>query len=377
MNILRCNRMIVLGLGLPVLSLLALLGGCREEEKTAPAPETPRNVRVVELSPSQMIEYFEISGPVAPVRGAVLSSQESGSVVKLAAAKGQIVSKGEIIVEQDRGILAAEMESAAAHLDAQNYNVDKIRKLNKAGKVSRMELLNAESAFEQAKSLADISRERFQRAAVRAPFDGVIVERFVELGQLLLPGQPVVRIIDPSILKLEGYLTDQEVAWVQVGTTASVEMGENRGFAEGQVTWVGLEADRMTGKFKMELEIPNPDGHLRSGIIGRAKISKNVLNDVLSIPRDAVMHSRGGTTVFVVEGDRASRRQIDLGADQGAMVTVDQGLKAGEKLVVRGHRSLRDSSLVSVTEIATSKDGMMSGDAAGLLSASASVEDEG
>ncbi len=365
------------GLVLPIIGLLLTLGGCKEEQEAAATPEIPRNVRVVELSPSRLTEYFEISGPVAPVRGAVLSSQESGPVVELAAAKGQEVPKGGIIVELDRTILQSNMQSAAANLEAQSYNVDKVRKLNNAGKVSRMELLTAESLYEQAKSMAAISRERFQRAAIRAPFAGVIVERYVELGQLLMPGQPVVRIIDPSRLKLEAYLTDQEVAWVKVGTTALVNMGQNRGTALGTVTWVGLEADRMTGKFKMELEIPNPDGHLRSGVIGRAKIAKNVLDGVLSIPRDAVMYSRAGTTVFVIEGDRAYQRLIKLGADQGSLVTVDSGLVRGEKLVVRGHRSLRDSSLVTITEQSTRNDGMMAEDSAELLLESATTEGEG
>jgi len=371
------NKSVVWSLGLPLLSALVLLGGCREQEEAAPVPEVPRNVRVIELKPGQLVEYFEISGPVAPVRGAVLSSQESGPVVKLSAAKGQEVPEGGIIVEQDRGILAADMESAAANLQAQSYNVDKVRKLNQAGKVSRMELLTAESLFEQARSRDAITRERYKRAAIRAPFDGVIVERFVELGQLLMPGQPVVRIIDPSILKLEAYLTDQEVSWVRVGTMATVEMGENRGTATGMVTWVGLEADRMTGKFKMELEIPNPDGHLRSGVIGRAKISKNILNGVLSIPRDAVMHTRHGTSVFVVNGDHAFLQTIILGADQGAMVTVDKGLEAGDQLVVRGHRSLRDGSLIKITEVSSRPDGMMPEDPDVLLSDSRTLEGEG
>ncbi len=365
------------GLSLVIIGLAFVVSGCNDEPESAPTPEVPRNVRVVELSPSQLTEYFEISGPVAPVRGTVLSAEESGTVLKLAASKGQTVVQGDVIVQLDRAILAADMESSAANLEAQSYNVDKVRKLNKAGKVSRMELLNAESLFEQAKSAAAISKERFNRSAIRAPFAGVIVERYVELGQLVTPGQRVVRIIDPSTLKLEAYLTDQEVSWVRVGTTAQLKMGGNSSVVLGTVTWVGLEADRMTGKFKMELEIANGEGKLRSGVIGRAKIAKNVLDGVLSIPRDAVMHNGRGTSVFVVEGDRAFQRIINLGADQGSMVTVDGGLKAGDNLVVRGHRSLRDSSLVKITEISPRSDGMMVEDSAVLLQESATTEGEG
>jgi len=231
-----------------ILSLVLIGTGCKEEEKTGPAPEIPRNVRIVEMKPGQLTEYFEVSGPVAPVRGANLSAQESGPVVKLTAAKGKAVSEGEIIIEQDRRILKAEMNAAASNLETQSYNVDKVRKLNKAGKVSRIELLNAESLFESAQAMADVSVERYERAAIKAPFDGIIVERYVELGQLVQPGFPVVRIIDPSVLKLEAYLTDQEVPWVVVGSEAWVDLVESKDPVRGVVTWVALEADRMTGR---------------------------------------------------------------------------------------------------------------------------------
>ncbi len=354
-----------------VLSMLLIASGCKETEETGPAPEIPRNVRIVEMKPGQITEYFEISGPVAPVHGANLSAQESGPVVKLEAVKGQRVNKGDIILEQDRRILKAEMQSAASNLETQSYNVDKVRQLNQAGKVSRMELLNAEAEYERANAMASVSRDRYKRAAIKAPFAGIIVERYVELGQMVLPGQPVVRIIDPTRLKLEAYLTDQQVPWVVVGSDALVELAEQKEPALGAVTWVALEADRMTGKFKMELEIPNPQGHLRSGVIARAKIEKNVLDGVLSIPRDAVLHSRSGTSVFVIQddgqGERAQRRFVALGTDQGALVTVDKGLSAGDRLVVRGHRSLRDSSLVQITEISTRIDGMLDSDPSVLL----------
>jgi membrane fusion protein, multidrug efflux system len=358
------DRGLFLFRSLVILGLLLSFVGCRGEEEAKSNPEVPRNVRIMEILPGQLTEYFEISGPVAPVQGADLSAEEFGAVIALRASKGQMLKRGEIIVEQDRGILKAELNSATAKLEAESYNVDKVRKLNEAGKVSRMELLNTESQYEQSKSLVEVTGQRYERAAIRAPFDGIIVERYVELGQLLVPGQPVVRIIDPSLLKLEAYLTSAEVPWAQVGSQAEVKLGNNQGEVPGVVSWVGLEADRMTGKFKMELEIDNPDGKLRSGVIGRARIPKNVLQDIVAIPRDAVLHSRAGTSVFVVDGDRASRRSVQLGVDQGALVTVKSGLVQGDRLVVRGHRALRDSSLVSVTEVSTRRDGMIPGDPA-------------
>jgi len=341
-----------------------LVAGCGEQSQTESPGEVPRNVRVLTLGEESVSEFFEISGPVAPVRGTDLSAQESGPVVAIPIGKGEAVAQGKIILELERGILKAELDAAQAALDMQSYNVDKVRQLHGAGKVSRIELLTAESSFAQAQAMVGVLQERYDRAGIRAPFDGVVVDRYVELGQLVNPGQRVVRILDPYTLKLEAYLTDTQVQWITVGESATIQLGETRETASGVVSWVGFEADRMTGKFKVEIEIPNPHLKYHSGVIGRARLGKNLASNVVAIPRDAVLPGRIGPTAFVVENDRAILRRLELGADQGLMVVVLEGLAAGERLVVRGHRDLRDGSLVRVTETATTADGTMPDDPA-------------
>jgi len=341
-----------------------LVAGCGQKDEVGEVTEVPRNVRVLTLGEESVAEFFEISGPVAPVRGTDLSAQESGPVVAIPVGKGEAVAKGNIILELERDILKSEMEAARAALDMQSYNVDKVRQLHEAGKVSRIELLTAESNYAQAKAMAGVLQKRYDRAGIRAPFDGVVVDRYVELGQLVNPGQRVVRILDPYTLKLEAYLTDSQVQWITVGEKATIRLGESRETASGAVSWVGFEADRMTGKFKVEIEIPNPDLKYHSGVIGRARLGKNLVSDVVAIPRDAVLPGRIGPTAFIVVNDRAVLRSLELGADQGLMVVVREGLAPGEQLVVRGHRDLRDGSLVRVTETATAADGTMPDDPA-------------
>lgn len=343
--------------------LLAALSaaGCGKAPAAAPR-EVARNVRVLVLEPSSLAEYHEISGPVGPVRGADLAAEESGPVTALLAAKGARVRAGQVLVEQERTILHAEMEAAAAQLRTQDFNLDRVRQLQQAGKASEFDLLTAGSAQAQAAAAAEISRRRWERAAVKAPFAGVVAERYVELGALLTAGQPVARVIDPFRLKLSAYVTDTDIAWVRVGDVAEVVLGESGERGQGQVTWVGAEADVRTGKFPVEIEIPNPDLKLHSGVIGRARLPRRTLADVVVVPRDAVISAGDGPQVYVVEGDRAARRRIELGEDQGLLVVVRAGLAAGERLVVRGQRELADGSLVSVTETATAPDGTLPAD---------------
>lgn len=348
---------------------LFLAAGCSPESASDTNEEIPRNVRVLTLGQETVAEFLEISGPVAPVRGTDLSAQESGPVVALPVDKGQAVGQGKSVLIIERDILKAELEAAEATLALEAYNVDKVKQLHQAGKVSRIELLTAQSNHAQASSRAAVLRERYDRAGIKAPFDGVLVDRYVELGQLVLPGQKVARILDPYTLKLEAYLTDSQVQWVAVGDKATIKMGESRDRAHGEVSWVGFEADRMTGKFKVEIEIPNPDLIFHSGVIGRARLEKNLISGVVAIPRDAILPGRTGPIAYMVVDDRAVLSRLELGEDQGVMVVVRKGLKAGDQLIVRGHRDLRDGSLVKVTETATAADGSSPGDPAEVLGA--------
>ncbi len=354
------KAMVVRGLiGVAVMAGLAGLAGCAgEPQESEGVREIPRNVRVLDLQPSTVEEFFEVAGPVGPVRGADLAAEEIGPVVSIEAPKGAEVKEGQILLAQDRTLLAAEMAAAEAARKTQDYNVEKVRKLYEAGKVSEIELLQAEAAAAQARAQAEVAVRRHRRAAIRAPFDGVVVDRMAELGQYLAPGMPAVRVIDPYVLKIEAYLTDLQVPWVQPGQECRVVLGDGPGAVSGTVFFVSLEADQATGKFRVEVRIPNPDLTLRSGVIGRARLPKTSTRG-LAIPRDAVLAGRSGSQVFVVEGDRARLRSLELGADQGLMVLVESGLQAGDRLVVRGHRELRDGSLVAVTETAADRDGSL------------------
>jgi membrane fusion protein, multidrug efflux system len=342
----------------------ALVAGCAPPEERVVPPESTRNVRVLAVARGDLQEYFEISGPMQPVRATDVSAEESGTVMELPRDKGDRVEAGDVLVRLDRRLLAAHVAAATTNLELAEYNAQQTRSLHEAGKVSRIQMLTADAQAGQAKAALRVACLRHDRAAVQAPFGGLVADRYVELGQLVAPGQPVARVVDPSVLKLVGSLTERETAWLQEGASAQVRLDGRKASVPGEVAWLAFEADPATAKFRVEVHVNNAQLGLRPGIIGRATIHKRTHADVLVVPRDAVMQSVSGHSVYVVTNDRARRRLITLGEDQGMLVVVTSGLAQDDQVVVRGHRDLVEGALVRITERASARDGSVAGDPA-------------
>lgn len=372
MRILSLSSRISHGSGARAFGLIAaslvgvLIAGCgakgEEGSESSVNNEVPRNVRVVTVEPFDLNEFLTISGPARPLHGTDLNSEETGQVMRIPNDKGSVVRAGESIVVLDRRLLEAEMRSAVAGEKLSAFNEERTRTLFEENAVSEVEMLQATTELERSSALADVAKVRYDRAATRAPFAGIVADRYVELGQFVAPGMPVARIVDPYVLKLVGAVTEREIRNISKGTSAVVRF---EGVAEpqpGTVHWVGIEADPKTGKFGVEIHIENPDLTLRPGVVARASVLKTEHEDVIAVPRDAIVDHGGAPTVFVVEEDVARQRRLSLGSDQGLMVIVEDGLRSGEKLIVRGQRQIHDGSAVLIREEATDPDGTMSDD---------------
>ncbi len=360
--------------GLALMSLLLMpvfIGACaksddataQEDGEAAEATfEVPRNVRTLTLSPNNVEEFFALSGPLRPLSGTDLSAEENGRIERILSDKGARVEKGDILLMQDRALLEAEMQAAAAASDLSAFNYERMQRLHQENAVSEIELLEAESTHRQSEAMASAARIRFERAALKAPFSGIVSNRYVEVGQLVAAGTPAMRIVNPYTLKLVGSVTERDIMWVSEGKQAWLEFEGVNGIVRGTVHWVGLEADPQTGKFPVELRIDNSDLRVHPGVIGRASVLKTIHERVISIPRDAILQQAGRPEAFIVEDGRARKRSLRLGSDQGLMVIVEAGLDIGDKLIVRGQREVTDGASVLIQEEADAADGSMSGD---------------
>lgn len=351
---------------LALLLLAACGGGGEEVGAAAPPAEPPRNVRVLELARGTVDETVPVSGPLRPSREADLAAEESGVVEAVVAPKGARVEAGEPVLKLNRSLLAAELKSAEAMLLLRQKDEERTRALFEEQRASAQEMLGAHTQLEQAEAAASAARERLRRAWTRSPFAGVVTEIHVERGEAVTAGMPVARVIDPYELELEGHVSEREATWLREGAPALVEATGLATPVAGELRWISAEASPGTGKFGVEITVPNPGLQLRAGIIARATVLKVRHENVLAIPRDAVVREEGEEFVFVVRDGRAVLKAVRLGPGADNLVLVRDGLAEGDRLVVRGQRELRDGIAVEVTERATAVDGSVAGEAAAL-----------
>ena len=160
-------------------------GGDEAGAESAVAEEPPRNVRVLELAVVDLEENLMITGTVRPLNATDISSEETGIISAIVKDKGADVRKGQTVVMIDRGLLKAQLDAAAADVELQAYNEERNQQLLDANSLSRQEMLLSQTQLAQAEATRRIAELRYERAAIKAPFNGMVVDRYVEAGQLV------------------------------------------------------------------------------------------------------------------------------------------------------------------------------------------------
>lgn len=319
-----------------------------------------------------------LAGTVEASRTAAVSAELGGRLLSLDADEGDHVEAGKTLARIDGGSIRVQLAQAEANVklaDAQlglaSTQLKRTRRLVK-GKVLDESKLDqalygerqARAAKRVAEAGADVVRDQLRKAKLHAPISGTVVRRAAEPGELVSPGMPLLQIADFDTVKVVLDVPEQHIARVRVGSEVRLQVGALAGLTDtnrrlvGAVSHVPMMAHGGSRTYPVEVSIPNPDGALRGGMLARASLTLETLEDVVVVPLDALVDEPGqgtrppATVVFVVDGAGsegiAKRVPVQTGASQGDEVVVTAGLQGGERLIVVGQRRVVDGDLVEV-----------------------------
>ena len=284
-------------------------------------------------------------GSVSAVQGAVLSTDLAGTVAEVKFESGAIAKKGDVLVK-----LVASQEEA--DLELARNDMARARDLAARKVISKAEIDAAESKFKQKEGVV-------QHKEVRAPFDGQLGIRQVNVGQMIKEGQQVVALTALDPLYVDFALPQQDLAKLSNDLEVRVlsDAIPGREF-KGKLTAISSMVDSVTRNVTLQATLENPDHALHPGMFGKIEVVLPEKHKTLVVPGSAISYAPFGDSVFVIEKKKdpktgkesqTIRQQfVRIGEARGDFVSITDGLKGGETLVSTGVFKLRNGMTVTI-----------------------------
>jgi membrane fusion protein (multidrug efflux system) len=297
-------------------------------------------------------------GTLVAVRGATLGSELAGLVREIGFESGASVKRGAVLVKLDTSTEEAQLEASVADASLARISLERARTLRKGGANTQADLDAAEARARQTEATVAGLRATIAKKTIRAPFDGRIAIRQVELGQVVSPGTAIASLQSVSPIHADFWLPQQALAELKVGQRARLRTDAFPGSSwDGEITTVNPEIDVATRNVRVRATFLNADGQLRPGMFANVEILSSERRPVLLIPATSVIFAPYGDSVFAIEEKReesgkatavARQKFVRLGERRGDFVEVTSGLSAGATIVSTGAFKLRNGASVLV-----------------------------
>ena len=345
---------------LSVLLVLIILGGVKALQirklVTTPPPPQMESVSSAVAKQEKWQGTLPAIGSVTAVQGINVTTELAGTVKEIAFESGAQVAKDDLLVRLDTSLEEAQLRAAEAQMEWTNISAERARKLRADNMVSQSDLDSAEAGLKQAEANADAIRATIAKKTIRAPFAGRLGIRIVNLGEYLDTGKPVVSLQSLAPIHADFSLPQQSLAQLSAGMRVRLtnDTFPDRQF-DGTLNAINPDLDPSTRSVRLQATFDNPDQLLRPGMFARLEVLLPSEENVLVIPATAVLSAPYGSSVYLIEpstnaaGGLVVRQQfIRTGRTRGDYVSVETGLKAGQKIVSSGLFKLRNG--MSVTE---------------------------
>jgi len=283
-------------------------------------------------------------GTLVAVRSVSLASEVAGLVREIGFDSGSFVRKDQVLVKMDTSTEEAQLASARADAELARATLARARALRESKTNSPADLDAAEAKGKQAAASVGLLQATIAKKTIRAPFDGRISIRQVELGQVLASGTPVASLQSVHPIYAEFSMPQQALSELDLGMKAQLRTDVfPQSNWEGTLTTINSEVDVATRNVRLRATFPNPDGRLRSGMFANVDVLSPEKRPVLVIPSTAILYAPYGDSVFAIEEKKdpsgnsgliAHQKFVRLGERRGDLVAVASGLTAGVTALV-------------------------------------------
>lgn len=337
---------ISIGLALTVFALSAC-DKTGDDAGTGDAPPIP--VETVTTARGDIAAVYSGTATLEADGEADVLAKVGGEVIELRVEEGDRVEAGQVLAVLDGERLRFELKRSLADVRRLEQEYERNVELHEKGIVSAGAFENLKYELDSLKAAHELATLELAYTNIRAPIDGIVSHRFIKLGNTLAVNQPTFHIADLDPLLAHLHVPEREYRMLAAEQSAVVEVDALAGHQfPAHIDRIGPTVDPATGTFKVTIEVDDPEQQLKPGMFSRVNVVYDTHADALLIPRVALVDDDTSAAVYVIEDNRAHRRDVRTGFVDSGRIEILEGLSGGDEVVVIGQNGLRDGARVDV-----------------------------
>jgi membrane fusion protein, multidrug efflux system len=338
--------------------MIALIAGCNKAESAAGnggggpggggPPAMP--VEAATARADTVVDAILATGQIEAMQSIELRPDVEGRLVQILVREGSPVARGTALFKIDDAELKAQVAQIEAERDLARQSLTRTRDLLQQKASSQAELERAEATMRSNEAQLERLKTRLDRTVVRAPFAGVMGQRFVSLGDYVTTDTRLAALQTVSPQRASFQVPERYAEQLDPGQTVTFRVAAlpGREFT-GIVDFVDPVVQLPGRTIMVKARVPNPKRELQAGMFIEARLATAVRPNAVVIPEDAVLPLQGSNFVWVVADGKAARRQVELGVRTPGFVEVKSGVVRAEQVVVGGQERLAEGAPVQAT----------------------------
>ena len=299
--------------------------------------------------------YVELQANLKSRKNVVILSEFQGALKNFFVREGQLVKKGELLAEINDSGLKEQLDQMLIQANYTKDNFDRVKRLWEKNIGSEMQFLKAKSDFETNNKMVEQIRDQLSKTKIYAPFDGEIDEIISNLGSNLVPGSPILRVVNLDIIYAEAQVPEKYVSSIELGTEALVSIPLLNKEVTSKIVQSGNFINPNNRTFRVEAPVENKDKRIKQNLNARIKI-KNYSNiKALVVPLRVIREDASGRP-FIYKLAETDKKDIlltvkifvETGANNDEEIEITKGLSIGDIIVLEGANNVEDNQRVRV-----------------------------
>lgn len=328
---------------------LLTLCGCKDnKEKATVAP--PVKVDVIIVSDTDNINVSTYSGTVSSSEITTVSFSVAGTIENLSVEEGKKVTKGQYLGKVSDSDYVNAANIAEAELAEARDGYDRLKKLYDAKALPEVKWVEMQQKLKQAENAAEMAQRAVKDAVLHSPVNGTVTRKLADVGQHILPVEPVYEIVSTEALTIDIPVSESAIGDFQLGRKAYVSFdSESLPEVEGKITQKSVVADPLTRSYTIKIAIPSGGGKLLPGMIGNVRFESDSTQSVktISLPSQAVLLNEDNRLfVWIVRNNKAERRFVEADELVKQGIAVKSGLERGDTVIVAGMQKVGSGTIV-------------------------------